>query len=417
MIDDINKKFHILVEDKTLRMIGVFILVGILIRMVLLPIATSTDLLNASYRETIAAFNHILKTNDLNEVILGYYIGIMKPFLGGLMPALNNPTQAGILDANALFAFSGSTNVFRYLFILKLPFLLADILSLYFILKIFEEPSKKLIATILWAFNPFIIYSVYVWGRYEIFAILCLFIALFWAKKERSLPAFVFLGLSIACRTPFVLFLPFFLIYFSKNWKETIKYSLITLLIPFVVAKSIIFLGGTNIISDLSQYDFFSYFLAARFTGGFDSISINFLIYPLVLYLFYKNRSSFNSFISFGTVGILSVMALSYIHPHYFVWVTPFLLLAAVSNKKIILPIIILAVTFYQLCEIAFGEDVSFSLFLPINRDIFSSAGSLFHSFPILQADFSIILDSLLVLSVLIISFLLFKNYGHEDKS
>ncbi len=406
-----------LIADKTFRMVGIFVLTGVIMRVLLMPIAAHSDLLNASYRESLAAYNNLIRTSDFNEIILSFYIRVMKPFLDGLMPALNHPTPEGILGTDAYNIFASSAKVFRYLFILKIPFLLLDLAALYFLLKFFKESSNKILVSALWAFNPFVLYGVYMWGRYEVFAILFLIISLFWAKQGRATLAFLSLGFAIAFRVPLALYLPFFLIYFSKNWKEAAKYSVITFAAPILAMKGIQLIGGTNIISELGQLGFLNYFLSARITGGFVSISINFILYPIILYLFYKNRASFENFISFGTIGILSVMALSYVHPHYYAWTTPFLILAAVYNKKIILPAIILALVFFQLAEASFGESISFGLFLPLNPSVFSNVGSLFRSFQMAQLDFNIILNSILVLSTLTISFLLYNSRTqNEDK-
>src|SRR3989344_4909283 len=92
------------------------------------------------------------------------------------------------------------SNLWQLIVLLKLPYLVADILCLLVLRKLVEE-KYRFLASLVWIFNPLTIYAAYMVGQFDIFIALFILLAL---KNSKFAP--VLLGLAAGFK-PFPLFL------------------------------------------------------------------------------------------------------------------------------------------------------------------------------------------------------------------
>lgn len=352
----------------------IIVCAGLLVRLILMPLSVNLDTLLASWWEALWVFKGHFIIEDFNEVILTAWMRILKPLFVSLSSIIDIPNTLGILGLPEHASFSSSTHAMRFIFLLKAPYLLIDLLLLVFIFKFFDNQRQKFIALIIWAFNPFLLYSVYVYGRYEIFAILFAFIALYFAKKQKAYLSIIFFGIAISLRFPLVIILPFFVIYFAKNYRDYIKYILIGIIPYLLVFQSFKYFFHHDLVASRVELGFIDYFVKGSIGSGPTAISLFLLLYPLTIYYFYKEKSqmTFKKMVNYSTIGFLVFYSTSYFHQHYIAWITPFLIIAGAYNKKIILPLTMAAIAFFIYVDVQSNTIASSLMFLPADGEFFS---------------------------------------------
>lgn len=389
-----KKAINRLFENK-IRLPLVLIVAGILLRYLLMPISAHPDLISATWREHLWVFHSQFLLGDLSETLLAGYMKIAGVVFSAGFHQLfwRLDTLGGSGDIATIIKsyhdFVDSAHGMRYLFFLKLPYLFFDVASLYFVWQLFQERAKRIIALAFWAFNPLVLYAVFMWGRYEIFPIFFTTIAIYLAKNKKRLWPIFFLGLAIATRMPFIFLLPFFIIYCAKSWKDVIL-SLILAFLPIMFFGQLNqFIGGESLASGLERGGFLTYITVNQIGAGFSDISLFLLLYPLVIFLYWRQRReenfSFNKLISYSTIAMLIFYINAKYHPHYISWLSPLLMVMIAENKKLIWPFLGLAAVFFFYVESNWGQGVTFGLLTPLNNGFFGNLLSVYHQMPFLS--------------------------------
>jgi len=264
-----------------------------------------------------------------------------------------------------LFDFSGlsteSIYIFRYLLILKLPFLIFDLFVAFTLSKI-VKPSQQRLAISFWLFNPVNLYAIYALGQFDI--IPSFFTALAWFLWEKKLivrSAFC-LGLAISFKAYAIFLLPFFLLYKEKfrlkayHFLISLGFYSITIL-PFLSSE---YFKENFLFSGLSKR-----ILEEQFSIGVINISIFPVLYLFLIFLALIRRSSPLSV--FILSALLLIFASTKFHPQWIIWVTPFLTLLFVRNQINFL-LFSLFSSIYFIIFAFFGDKyLTFSLLSPIS--------------------------------------------------
>lgn len=370
------KNLFIFIKNNNLLLAIVFF--GLLLRFIVMPFSAHADMVMATFRELTLVFEGKMIVSNFSELIHAGFLSIGRPLFENLLPRL--------VDLNgypSYEVFVRASNVSAYLFLLKAPYLIFDLIFLYFIWKFTDHRTEKKWLVAIWALNPLMIYAVYVWGRYEIIPIMFAFISYFLAKNtensRRNVLIFLFIGLAISTRITFLIYLPFFIIFVTKEWKKMIGYTMFSLLPLFITNKIIDFLrdGSTSSVLAGSTNNFLGFFLDGSLGSGFNQISPFLILYPMVIFLYYKeNNITFKKLINYSTIAVLVFFSTSYFHPHYLVWITPAIMLAMIYNKKIIWSLALLILSGYLLAEAYFTSGVTWGLFSPASPDFFPNFSS-----------------------------------------
>jgi len=366
--------------EKNIRIPLLIIFIGILIRLLFMPFSAYIDLISATWRSYLFVFNGVFKLDDISEILLSPNMFLFKPVFAHLKVIVDSAIQAGesniFTNSTATYGmFVSSPGAFRYLFFMKLPYLLFDLASVIVIVNFFKDLAKRNRMLLFWALNPMLIYSAYIWGRYEVVGILFVLLSLLFIKRRQNLLSVFFFSLAIIARTGYIVVLPFYIIYLSNNWRDYLKYSFVAIL-PLLLFNNLVgLIVGNSVVNNLGQGGLLDFALSAQVGIGYSAVALNMLVCPALYYIYFKSKreNDFLQFVSFLTMTILAFLLLSKLHAHYLVWITPFFTILLAYQRKLIIPYLAMIFSYFIFIDVYFGSTVSAGLFRAIDLNFFSN--------------------------------------------
>jgi hypothetical protein len=246
----------------------------------------------------------------LTYFAVGSYQWIASPILG-------KGFESWVADAGSNSVVE-NPNIFKYLVILKLPYLILDIAIAFLLMQFFESKEEKKKAFIFWLFNPFTLVIIYAFSNVDIFPVILTVLAFLMVKKQKLFSAAILLGIASGFKLYPLLFVPFLLLA-GRNLKEKIILG-ITPLITF----------GVIILPFISPAFFQSALVSGLTTGIFTS---DFTVLGLALLFFYallmdKKINLFNYWIAL----FLIVFSFALFHIQWLLWLAPFLVILSVKK-------------------------------------------------------------------------------------
>lgn len=404
------------------RVLVVLVLLGLLLRLLLMPISAHWDLLSVAYRQSLWIFNGDFKIANFSEVLLLPYMLLAKPFLLRLPEALDMSNQHGLSILQAGFEqFSHHPRAMRLIFLLKSPYILFDLLILFVGCKFFQNFKERLYFFIVWAFNPLVIYSVFIWGRYELIPILFALISLYLIKTNRNLPAIVVLGLVLVSRLSLIFIVPFVIIYLSKSLKDYLVNSSLILL-PLIIWNQIsVSSGRSDIVTGVASSDYGRVMFHMQVGDGFTATSLFVIVYPILLYFFYKLKNKdFNQLLVWSFVGLSAYFVFGYFNPHYPAWLSIFFLLLLPKRPKMIWQFFVFSLFYFVFIESYYGSKITWLLFMPLDQEFFPNISRLADQSFFLMYNpvlFQVIFRSLFILLLLYFSYIFIHEKQTEKKN
>ncbi len=323
----------------SLRMYKYF-LIGMLVRLSLLPFFFQRDILSTYQRaaETVFAGNIGADFQQfLTHIIHSGYLFIIRPFL----PAVDQ-LQAILLNQDSWTSwidFNSMDYVYRILSMFKLPYLILDIACMFLIIRfLFDgDPEKRLKVFKYWVLNPLVIFVLYIFARHDIMGIFVTLIALLLAKNNKKYWAIIILALGIALRFFPVMILPFLIVFLAKKKKDYIIFFSIGIAGLLAVEAFSYIYFGRSVIFSLLNAQHFDYILSAKLDlVVHDRIYLFIVGYGLLLFAFIHQKiKNFASFLNYCGMVYLLYVSISYFHPQYLLWAVPFLVLLFVRKEPI----------------------------------------------------------------------------------
>jgi len=340
-----KKIFDFLLTDdiKNNRKIYNLLVISVIIRFLIMPFFCHIDFLSGiwvpfkMYYDSFAyyATDPSASFHILNQII---HFPIMM-FTKFLMPELYDLwiTQPYDYNLSGWYNFSALKSAPTILFILKIPFLLADYLCLYILLRLFANVNIKIRALYFWLFNPVALYVVYMIGRFEFYSIFFILFGLMLLKNEKNKLGILCIGIAAAFRQYPILFAPFLLPLISKNIRQFVSNAIIAIL-PLIIFNVLhnlpAYFAGisasapTAVVSnDEHSNMLFKYHIKDLFFFPF-----GYIIAWLFIVDCRKKISAENYFIAV-LLFFLILYSSSNFEPQYFMWIIPFLCIA--YSKKI----------------------------------------------------------------------------------
>lgn len=308
-------------------------LIGLLIRLVLIPFTGSRDLI--SFWERMGQVVH----QGESVFALGGQ-SIAANTIGATFFKLLSPFLPAETLLSPSFDASVTPNLHRLLFLTKLPNLLLEIGLILLVLALLSKPNEKLSAAKFLIFNPVLIFSLYTWGKFEeSLVLLTLFSSLIFARESRIIPAALLLGTAGILRYFPFLFLPFYLIFLGKSLKERAKIALLALL-PLAVLTALLWLGkgsGFDAATGAATGPHAGYLFDASSWGLGFGVSPFLVIYTILIlasiFGSWKVKDKFALLLSSSFLTLLAYFTTSIFHPHYLAWLTPFLAIWATRDS------------------------------------------------------------------------------------
>lgn len=258
----------------------------------------------------------------LTYFFLGSYQALVSPILG-------SDFKSWLFDASAQSV--ERIGVFKYLFVLKFPYLVLDLAIAFLLIRFFKEKEDQRKAFILWLFNPFSLVLIYLFSNLDIIPVLLSLISLLLFNNQRFLLSGLILALAIGFKAYPILFLPFLLLHI-KEFKKTILMLTVTI--------------GT-IIATIAPFWSTSFLNSALVSGlttrlAFPGIPIGFgeaiMVGVVLLSVLFFSTLKFNKNIEGAWYYLLAVLLIvfSSIHFHiqWLLWIIPFLILFHISQRN-----------------------------------------------------------------------------------
>lgn len=338
------------------------LLLALLIRLLIIPFYFQPDIKTYHFQAYFlreGVFN-IYQYLDMHKSELTLkeefvYFPLTYFFLGGyqtlVSPLLGNNFYTWVSDASSQ-TFSEAVGIYRYLFLLKLPYLILDITIAFLLMSFFKDPTLKKRAFIFWLFNPFTIVLIYIFSNVDIIPVTLTLLSLLLMKQKKLLLSGVVLGVAAGFKAYPLLFLPFILLY-SNHIRQiimTVGTTLLTVALIVLPFWSSSFQKAT-LVSGLTTRIVFP-----GLSIGFGETLMVGIISMSALFFFIQINKQKNYADLWKVYLAFLLLLFSFIHFHiqWLLWVAPFFVILLTENKNyrfIGLTLILLAFSIPMLYE------------------------------------------------------------------
>lgn len=218
-------------------------------------------------------------------------------------------------------------NIFRYIFLLKLPVILAHLATGVLLTRFFIEKKKAKHVLLLWLFNPVSLYVVGFMGQFDGIVAGVTVVSLLYFRKRPFL-SMAILGLAAAMKTYPLILIPF--LAFSGSGKIIDKLKLISVgIIPYflfiVPYLSTPAFYGDTLTSSLSKRVFD---LSLPFWTG-----VSVPVVPIVVAMLFLTSLMFWASLGwFAAVPFVLAVGTQF-HPQWLMWSLPFLTVITVKYR------------------------------------------------------------------------------------
>jgi hypothetical protein len=349
-----------------------------------MPIAVyHPDLLGIYRRSSLIAY-HKMPWAGGGQMFAHYlhalFLWIFKP----LLPYFNNilpnfPTALGVTE-DMFIAFVNHPNVFRTLFLFKIPYLIFDLGCAFLLLRIFQDHKKGVLAFVFWIVNPIVIFATYIAARYDGIPAFFVLLSLYYAQNNSSTRSLFCLGISVIVRWYPLILLPFFVVILGKKLATRLKlvfWGLLPLGSMMILARSF---GGPPEVKVLTQIPWHENFFGMRFYLHhlYDNVFIFVVAYTfLLLYAYFNTDYSFTSLWKFILILLLLFFATCFFHVHYLMWLIPLLTLQIAEDRRFI-GLFVALVLCFVVYTFQWGQHLAGFLFTPLDFSYFVSLRSPF---------------------------------------
>lgn len=354
-------------------------LLGLLVRFIVMPFTAHYDLRGINFAVFQLPFNHIVNIYEvarsgpidyltnvnfgreyfiyppLSYFTLGSFMWLLKPFYGSEFVNWINGYGNDILSVIT------HPHVFRYLFLMKIPYLAFDLLMLFGLFKFVNTDQSRERILKYWWLNPIVIFLPYVWGQFDIIPASILVLAV-WVMRKRPVYGALLLGLAAAFKSYPLIFLPVVILAVSKDWKQGIQMFLAGV-IPFL-ATTLPFVGNsffreTVLFSWQSQK-----MLDFMWSIGGDIGIYPFVIgYTLIAFWSFSIARAKHDAIGPIVMTLFWYYATTNFHQQWFLWIFPFLVLYAVKSA-IFRPILLWVTLLFFMRLVSLQGNVTTELFV-----------------------------------------------------
>jgi hypothetical protein len=353
-------------------------LLAILIRLGLAPFAAHVDLYSIYSRAAEAAYDGQWLgwgSQIVVQTIHNVWLFLLKPLLPGgseIWSATAGVFGVGVQE-HEFDRFLGYEYLSRTLFLLKLPYILADLIAGFFLMKL-VAPDRRVLVSALWLLNPLVIYTTVLFARHDSMAIAVMLCGVVLATAGKRYLGLGFLLLATVMRFFPILIAPFFLVAYRRTRRELLYLASILgggwLLVDGAVWG---LTGDSPTLTLLNRYPHVSYLFEMsmplyRFPFGQSlELFIFPLVYLLILFWYYeRDPAGTRDLIPAATAVYSLVFALTFFHPQYAIWLVPFMALA-VARFRFLLPLHIVQIVLLLLHVLQWGAATTTELFLPLS--------------------------------------------------
>ena len=335
------------------------VLAAIILRVFLMPFFGHVDVLSEARRiyfwdEAGVYFDDI--SRNATSMFQLLFFKVFSVFIDNKdMLFAHADMQHSTAGPNEYFEFVSQPNIFRVLFIIKLPFLAADLITAWAVYQYCGRSEGGRNAVLFWLFNPITLFAFYIFGRFEAIPVMFCMLSLLALQRKRLLLAALMVGLSINSREIFIFYGPIFV---ALVWSPSASaYSLwkrvaATLIAVLAVAISIQLISLTGNDIDAFGREVSSIAAEGRVDYLFKFIIGSYLMFPMVyfallLYAWNSKRDLDSKALLVYAYTIMAFFALSEHTAHYTSWMFVFPCLYLAAQSELMKTMLMLCVTWF----------------------------------------------------------------------
>lgn len=403
-----------------------WVLIGLALRLILMPFTVHPDIraidlgayLISQKGEWLTFYDYLSRLDPGNLLVriygsdlfiyppLAYLIpGIFMFFLGHFYNFSFN--SLFLLDMEKTYR---AFELFKTLFLLKLPYLLFDFLLAFLLYKIFAKEKGKT-AFKLWMVNPLTLYATFAMGQIDIFPTLMIVAALFFAFRERKNLSVLMLGVGGAFKLVPLLFLPIFVLVLERRFWSRLKLLVIGIA-PYlmVIIPYLLFSPMYRQTAFLASQTDKMFYMKLPLSGA-EYLSVFAIGYFFLLFLATRLVGEKQALWQLGLVLMLLFFSVTHYHPQWFLWITPFLIWLIIDKGKKYFSHIAILFACYLFLLFFFESSLHLGLFSPLIPSLIKT-GSLTSLLSGLTNIFTIksLLRSLFFASAIVLAWRLFTE-------
>jgi hypothetical protein len=293
------------------------------------------------------------------------------PPLAYLTPALFMAILSPFYNFSANYVFMTgmdkifqTAELFKTIFLLKLPYLLFDFLLAFLLLKIFKEKGHQ--AFKIWMINPLTLYATFAMGQFDIIPTLLVVASIFLALKNKKFLAVAMLGIGGAFKMFPLLFLPLFALLLERSfWRRVWLFTIGLLPYLLIITPYFLFSSMYRQTAFLANQAEKMLYMKLPLSGA-EYLSVFMVAYFILLILAAKSKFQKDSLWRFGLVLMLLFFAVTHYHPQWFLWIAPFLVWGWLNYGTKHRPYLILLFGCWLSLTLFFESSLHIGLFAPI---------------------------------------------------
>lgn len=336
-----------------MKNLGVILIVGVILRIILSLTTFHSDMEVFELAGKLVASGNILNLYDFSSS----------------SAVFNYPPAIYLFHGVFNFLFNNVLGLFHLdqfnlnLLLLKLPYLIFDLLIGLILIKLFDSIRQATLAFVLWMFNPISLYATYMMGQFDIIPTFFIILSIYLVIKNKLDYSALALGFGIAFKL-FPVFLIIPLLTFSKNYRERLK-LLILALAPYLLSTAPYLPSQAFRTTALFANQSSKSLYAGIAVSGGEAI-ILFPAFLLFFYLFIWSCKIKFDIWKLYLIPLLLFFIFTHYHPQWLIWVTPFLILDLVMSgfKNVVSHALILLSWFGSL--FFFDPSLTVGIFSPI---------------------------------------------------
>ncbi len=351
---------------------------GLLIRLLLLPFTMHTDVYQIYSRAHMAAYHGdwlVWSSQIVIQMVHNLWLLLIRPLLPGSEPIWSH--TAGVLGSGPIPAPEDLARFFAYphlaraLFLMKLPYLIADLATGYVLTRL-VAPERRRRVLALWLLNPLVIFGSAIFARHDSMSVFLVVLSVLVATRGRRYLGLGLLGLGAVARLFPAFLVPFFILAYRRSRRELLLLGGgIAMLWLIIDGTTWAVTGSSPSLTILTRYPHIDYLveLALPLLQG-DRIFIFPLAYAL-LFLWYSERhpSGSGDYVAAGAAVMLILFALTFFHPQYTVWLVPFLALT-IDRRGELIGYHIVQIILLGLYALNWGTGITWDMLRPLGAPV-----------------------------------------------
>jgi hypothetical protein len=368
--------------DSFKRTVILLLALGILLRVLLMPIAFHPDLFWITYHaQNLALHGQVTKDLSVQPVPHLIYAATIWLFRSFLSPAetiwpddwalMGQEEYQGAFELRMQIA--QAPRIHTTLVILKLPHLVFDLASAFLLLALLRKRSRQaIIALAFWLFNPIGLYISYLYGRYDAMAGFFVLLSLYLFQQVRPFSSLGALTFAFLSRIMDGALAPFFLVGAFLQLKRQRR-----LVLGIVVALGVVVLtvlsGALPRVLALLNSAHGQFLLAAKLPIVLHDELVLFVVaYALLLFSsLERDLSSYSVLRKYSLMVFLVLFSVSFFNPQYFFAVLPLLALE-IAEQPALLWFHLIQIVGYAFYLLNWGTQTTWWILLPLNPAFFS---------------------------------------------